>query len=88
MKLKKEYFNSKSIFINPDDFAKYVLLKLDDDTAKWPEVENCIKPSFVKSNMTSEDYVEHLSMISSELGIPKTLHQKEKMKNYLKIHFN
>lgn len=86
--LKKEYFNSKSIFINPDDFAKYVLLKLDDDTAKWPEVENCIKPSFVKSNMTSEDYVEHLSMISSELGIPKTLHQKGKMKNYLKIHFN
>lgn len=86
--LKKEYFNSKSIFINPDDFAKYVLLKLDDDTSKWPEVENCIKPSFVKSNMTSEDYVEHLSMISSELGIPKTLHQKEKMKNYLKIHFN
>ena len=86
--LKKEYFNSKSIFLNSDDFGKYVLLKLDDDIAKWSEVENCIKHSFVKSNITSESYVEHLSAISSELGIPKTLHQKEKMKKYLEIHFN
>jgi hypothetical protein len=86
--LKKEYFNSKSIFLNSDDFGKYVLLKLDDDIAKWSEVENCIKHSFVKSNITSESYVEHLSAISSELGIPKALHQKGKMKKYLEIHFN
>jgi hypothetical protein len=64
------------------------LLKLDDDIAKWSEVENCIKHSFVKSNITSESYVEHLSAISSELGIPKALHQKGKMKKYLEIHFN
>lgn len=86
--LKKEYFNTKSIFLNSDDFGKYVLLKLDNCNMEWPEIENSIKHSFAMSNMSSEDYVEYLSAISSDLGHSKSLYQKKIMKKYLDIHFS
>ncbi len=86
--LKKEYFEGTDICSYFPDWGKYVLLKIDEYNIAWTEIENSIKRSFLISNMSCEDYVENLSAISSDLGHPKNLYQKEMMKKYLRDHFS